>query len=99
MSHFFVTVLQAFLPVALLLGLHWSHRSAPRLRPIVWTTLLALLVGTLVGIRLPSSQTVQLIFTLIQLAALALFLLSQFAQSSKLGYLWQELLIIGAAVH
>lgn len=99
MSHFFVTVLQAFLPIALLLGLHWSHRSAPRLRPLVWTTLLALLVGTLVGIRLPSSQTVQLIFTLIQLVALALFLLSQLTQSSKLGYLWQGLLIVGAAVH
>ncbi|MFT8210627.1 MAG: Fe-S-containing protein [Symbiopectobacterium sp.] len=99
MSHFFVTVLQTFLPVALLLGLHWSHRFAPRLRPLVWTTLLALLVGTLVGILLPSSQTVQLTFTLIQLAALALFLLSQLTQGARLGYLWQGLLIIGAAVH
>uniref|UniRef100_T1I902 ABC3 transporter permease protein domain-containing protein n=1 Tax=Rhodnius prolixus TaxID=13249 RepID=T1I902_RHOPR len=31
--------------------------------------------------------------------ALALFLLSQFTQSSKLSYLWQGTLIIGAAVH
>lgn len=99
MSHFFVTVLQTFLPVALLLGLHWSHRSAPRLRPLVWTTLLALLVGTLAGIRLPTSQTVQLLFTLIQLVALVLFLLSQLTQSARLGYLWQGLLILGAAVH
>lgn len=99
MSHFFVTVLQAFLPIALLLGLHWSHRTAPRLRPLVWTTLLALLCGVLVGVRMPSGQSVQLTLILIQLAALALFLLSQAFRAQRLGYLWQALLVFGAAVH
>lgn len=98
MSHFFVTALQAFLPIALLLGLHWSHRSVPHVRPLVWTSLLALVVGTSVGVHLPSGQSVQLTITLLQLVALALFLVSQAFSSLRLGYVWQALLVFGAAV-
>ncbi|RLM23879.1 hypothetical protein BIY29_09765 [Brenneria alni] len=99
MSYFFVTTLQAFLPVALLLGLNWSHRPAPEIRPLVWTTLLALIAGTLVGIRLPNGQQVQLWITSIQAIVLVLFLISQFFSHSRIGYLWQTILVAGAAVH
>ncbi|MEC5344534.1 Fe-S-containing protein [Brenneria populi] len=99
MSYFFVTTLQAFLPIALLLGLNWSHRPAPEIRPLVWITLSALIIGTLVGIRLPGEQSFQLGMTAAQALALALFLVSQFSSSSRVGYLWQAILSAGAAIH
>ncbi|MCG8157664.1 DUF2318 domain-containing protein [Brenneria goodwinii] len=99
MSYFFVTTLQAFLPIALLLGLNWSHRSTPEIRPLAWITLLALIIGTLVGVRLPGGQLFQLWITGIQAVVLALFLVSQFFSHSRIGYFWQAVLVAGAAVH
>ncbi|MEE3649841.1 MULTISPECIES: Fe-S-containing protein [unclassified Brenneria] len=99
MSYFFVTTLQSFLPIALLLGLNWSHRSTPEIRPLVWTTLLALIAGTLVGIRMPNGQQLQLWVTGIQALTLALFLISQFFSHLRIGYLWQAILVAGAAAH
>ncbi|KAA9000478.1 DUF2318 domain-containing protein [Affinibrenneria salicis] len=99
MSYFFVTTLQAFLPIALLCGLNWVRRSEPGIRPLAWITLLALVAGTLFGAHLPKGQQSQLILIVIQLAALLLFLLSQLLSSPRVGYLWQALLTAGAALH
>lgn len=99
MNYFFVTALQAFLPVALLCGLHWSRRPAPTLRALVWLNVLALAAGTLTGLYLPVAQPTQLTLTALQLAGLALFLASQFSLSVRVGYCWQVLLVAGAALH
>ncbi|MCL2894444.1 Fe-S-containing protein [Brenneria tiliae] len=99
MSYFFVTTLQSFLPIALLLGLNWSHRSPPEIRPLAWITLLALIVGTVIGIRLPNGQQLQLWITGIQAIVLLLFLAGQFFSHSRLGYFWQAVLVAGAAIH
>lgn len=99
MNYFFVTALQAFLPAALLCGLNWACRPAPTLRALVWLNLLGLVAGTLAGAYLPTAQPLQLTLTLLQLAALVLFLASQFSVSTAMGYCWQVLLIAGAALH
>ncbi|WP_413737827.1 Fe-S-containing protein [Sodalis sp. RH21] len=99
MNYFFVTALQAFLPVTLLCGLNWARRPAPSVRGLVWVTLLALAAGTLAGVHLSAGQPTQLTLTLLQLAALLLFLVSQFFVSIRMGYGWQGLLIAGAALH
>lgn len=99
MSYFFVSVLQAFLPVALLIGLNWVHRPLPGIRALGWTTLLAWLVGALIGGHLPSGQILRLCLTVAELAALVLFLLCQFSRHQRLGLFWQCLLIAGAALH
>ncbi len=99
MNYFFVTALQAFLPVTLLCALNWVRRPAPSVRGLVWVTLLALAAGTLAGVHLSAGQPTQLTLTLLQLAALLLFLVSQFFVSIRMGYGWQGLLIAGAALH
>ncbi|PVF10942.1 DUF2318 domain-containing protein, partial [Yersinia pestis] len=60
MSYFFISVLQAFLPVALLLGLNWVVRPAPVLNRIVWITILMAIVGIWMGNYYPKSQQWQL---------------------------------------
>ncbi|MEA9389163.1 Fe-S-containing protein [Acerihabitans sp. TG2] len=98
MNYFFVTALQAFLPVVLLCGLLWVRRPAPSVRALIWVNLFALTIGTLAGISLPTAQPVQLTLTLLQLLALLLFLLSQYSASRRMGYCWQALLVAGAAM-
>lgn len=97
MSYFFVTTLQIFLPVALLLGLNWSHRQPPALRPLAWITLTALIAGIAAGVLLPGALRVQLAVAVAQTAGLLLFLLGQFSHRARMGYLWQALLTLGAA--
>jgi uncharacterized membrane protein/YHS domain-containing protein len=97
MSYFFVSVLQAFLPVALLLGLSWAFRPAPALNRVVWITVLMAIVGIWAGTHYPKSQQLQLVLAGGQLLALLLFLLSQFTLRQSLGYAWQALLVLGAA--
>ncbi|WP_413732257.1 Fe-S-containing protein [Sodalis sp. RH20] len=99
MNYFFVTALQAFLPVTLLCGLNWANRPAPSVRALVWVNLLALAAGTLAGVRLPGGQSVQLTLVFLQLAGLVVFLACQFSVSARVGYCWQGLLVAGAALH
>ncbi|MFJ5440589.1 Fe-S-containing protein [Pectobacterium sp. CHL-2024] len=99
MSYFFITTLQSFLPIALLLGLNWSHRSTPTVKALGWTTLLALFAGTFIGVHFPNGQAFLLGFTALQALALILFLVCQCFPNPRIGYLWQALLVAGAAVH
>ncbi|WP_409159343.1 Fe-S-containing protein [Pectobacterium sp. B2J-2] len=99
MSYFLITTLQSFLPIALLLGLNWSHRSTPEIRPLVWITLLAFFIGTFIGVHFPNGQAFLLGFTAFQTLVLILFLVCQCFSHSRFGYLWQALLVAGAAVH
>lgn len=96
MSYFFVTTLQAFLVIALLCGVNWSHRI-PRLRPLVWNSLLALAGGLWLGLQLPANLSLQLALTGTEIAVLALFLLTLNCSSLRLGYFWQGVLVLGAA--
>ncbi|CNK95846.1 Fe-S-containing protein [Yersinia aldovae] len=97
MSYFFVSVLQAFLPVALLLGLNWATRPAPALNRVVWITLVMVVLGIWAGTHYPKSQQLQLALAGIQILSLLLFFLSQFIRRVSLGYFWQALLVFGAA--
>lgn len=96
MSYFFVTTLQAFLLIALLCGVNWSRRT-PALRPLVWNLLLALAFGVWLGLELPDSQPMQFGLTGVEILLLVLFLLTINRASPRLGYLWQGILISGAA--
>lgn len=98
MSYFFVTTLQAFLCIALLCGVNGVRRTAG-LRPLVWISLLALAAGGWLGLQLPTSQTVQLVLTGVEILVLLLFLFTWRLPSTRLGYLSQGVLIVGAARH
>lgn len=97
MSYFFVSVLQAFLPVGLLLGLHWAARPAPKIAWLMWITLLAVVFGTWLGANYPKSQQIQLALALAQIFSLLLFLLCQRWVNLRLEYLWQALLVFACA--
>ncbi|MFS2222301.1 Fe-S-containing protein [Pantoea sp. B65] len=96
MSYFFITTLQAFLCVALLCGVNWSHRQAT-LRPLVWNFALALAGGMWTGLHLTGSQPLQLGLVGAEILLLLLFLLTCSRSAPRLGYFWQAVLIIGAA--
>ncbi|WP_159566318.1 Fe-S-containing protein [Budvicia diplopodorum] len=98
MSYFLVSVLQSFLPVSLLLGLSWSLRQTPAVRPTVLLSLIGFLGGTLVATHLPDSQQWILFFTGLQIALILLFLLSQLVSGSRSGYVWQFTLIFVASL-
>ncbi len=98
MSYFFVTTLQAFLCIALLCGVNGVRRTTG-LRPLVWISLLALAAGGWLGLQLPTSQTVQLVLTGVEILVLLLFLFTWRLPSTRLGYLSQGVLIVGAARH
>lgn len=98
MSYFFVTTLQAFLCIALLCGVNGVRRTTG-LRPLVWISLLALAAGGWLGLQLTTSQTVQLVLTGVEILVLLLFLFTWRLPSTRLGYLSQGVLIVGAARH
>ncbi len=98
MSYFFVTTLQAFLGVALLSGINWS-RAHPTLRPLVVISLIALSLGSFAGYVGLKSQSLALAVTASEIVALLLFLLCQRLALPWLSYLWQGILLFGAARH
>ena len=96
---FFVTTLDRFfLHCAALRGSLESHRS-PSLRPLVWTLLTGLIVGVLVGLTLRGSQPVQLLLVGTEVMITLLFVLSFWWVSKRIRYLWQGILVFGAARH
>ncbi|MEG2041569.1 MAG: Fe-S-containing protein, partial [Hafnia sp.] len=99
MSYFFVTTLQVFFCVALLSGVLWSRNDPPSLRPLVWTLLTGLIVGVLVGLTLRGSQPVQLLLVGTEVMITLLFVLSFWWVSNRIRYLWQGILVFGAARH
>ncbi|MBK6260193.1 Fe-S-containing protein [Citrobacter youngae] len=99
MSYFFVTTLQVFFCIALLSGVLWSRIDPPSLRPLVWTLFTGLILGVLVGLTLRGSQPVQLLLVGTEVMITLLFVLSFWWVSKRILYLWQGILVFGAARH
>lgn len=99
MSYFFVTTLQLFFCIALLSSLLWGRGDTPSLRPLVWILLSALAVGLLAGLFIRGSQTLQLMLVAGEILLSLLFLLSFWWAALRLRYLWQWILVFGAARH
>lgn len=99
MSYFFVTTLQVFFCIALLSGVLWSRNDPPSLRPLTWTLLTGLIAGVLAGLFIHGSQPVQLLLVGAEVMVSLLFVLSFWWASTRIRYLWQGILIFGAARH
>ena len=99
MSYFFVTTLQVFFCIALLSGVLWSRNDPPSLRPLTWTLLTGLIAGVLAGVFIHGSQPVQLLLVGAEVMVSLLFVLSFWWASTRIRYLWQGILIFGAARH
>ncbi len=99
MNYFFITVLQAFLPVVLCCGLNWVRRPVPGLRALVWLNLLALTAGIAAGHHLPAGQLAQLLLVVSEGVVVVVCLLGQFSRSLSAGAMIQAILIAGAAMH
>lgn len=99
MSYFFVTTLQAFFCIALLSGLLWSRDPLPAVRPLVWSSLVGLLAGLFFGLWVQGSQQVQLLLVSAEVLVSLLFLLSFWWVPHRARYLWQAVLVFGAARH
>lgn len=97
MSQFFVLVLQSFLLPALLLGQHWSVRSAPPLLRSVLVTLVAIAAGTTLGALWPVGQVFVLGATLAQIALVIMLVLVQIPRRQPLALTVHVLLIVAAA--
>jgi uncharacterized membrane protein/YHS domain-containing protein len=99
MSYFFVTTLQVFFCIALLSGLLWSRNPLPAVRPLVLTSLAGLVAGLLLGIWFKGSQPTQLLLVGAEILLSLLFLLSFWWVPHRVRYLWQAILVFGAARH
>ena len=99
MSYFFVTTLQVFFCIALLSGVLWSRNDPPSLRPLGWTLLIGLAAGVLAGLTLRGSQPVQLLLVGTEVMVTLLFVLSFWWAGNRVRYLWQGILVFGAARH
>ena len=99
MSYFFVTTLQVFFCIALLSGVLWSRNDPPSLRPLGWTLLIGLVAGVLAGLTLRGSQPVQLLLVGTEVMVTLLFVLSFWWAGNRVRYLWQGILVFGAARH
>lgn len=99
MSYFFVTTLQVFFCIALLSGLLWSRNPLPAVRPLVWTSLTGLIAGLLFGLSFKGSQQIQLLLVSAEVLVTLLFLLSFWWVPHRVRYLWQAVLVFGAARH
>ncbi|HHG8774886.1 TPA: Fe-S-containing protein [Raoultella planticola] len=99
MSYFFVTTLQVFFCIALLSSALWGRGAPPAVRPLVWTLLAALAAGLLAGLFIRGSQTLQLLLVSGEILLSLLFILSFWWAGPRLRYLWQGILVFGAARH
>ncbi|HFK4762091.1 TPA: Fe-S-containing protein [Citrobacter farmeri] len=99
MSYFFVTTLQVFFCIALLSGVLWSRNDPPSLRPLGWTLVVGLATGVLAGLTLRGSQPVQLLLVGTEVMVTLLFVLSFWWVGNRVRYLWQGILVFGAARH
>ncbi|RRJ99616.1 hypothetical protein Ga0100230_015950 [Opitutaceae bacterium TAV3] len=78
MLYYFISVLSAFLPAALLIGLTWAPRRDPSTARLGWTLLLSILIGTVAGRLLPAMSTTLLWSSALQIALTLLALAAQF---------------------
>ena len=99
MSYFFVTTLQVFFCITLLSSVLWGRGEPPSLRPLTWTLLTALASGLLAGLFIRGSQTLQLMLVSGEILLSLLFLLSFWWATPRLRYVWQWILVFGAARH
>lgn len=73
MTYFFISLLQATFPMAILLGC-LTHSSTPNSpRKLIWLSLLGFLVGAVVQLNLPQNQMVNLSVALFMSLSLLLF--------------------------
>ena len=98
MSYFFVTTLQVFLHCASF-RCSLGRNDPPSLRPLTWTLLTGLIAGVLAGLFIHGSQPVQLLLVGAEVMVSLLFVLSFWWASTRIRYLWQGILIFGAARH
>lgn len=96
MSYFWASVLQAFLPVTLLLSVHWVKRAPYPLKKIFWWSVAAIVAGVVISFYLPRYQRFILTFAVIQCGLYAVFLLWQFTRWRE--WFWHILLVLLAAI-
>lgn len=100
MTYFFVFLLQALLPISLLLGAHWSNKAnVPSAQRLVLFSLAGLVCGVTLRLNLPAGQVANLIITSALFTLLLAFLLSQFFTARGLALFWQfALMLVGGCL-
>jgi uncharacterized membrane protein len=87
-----------FFCIALLSGCSGARRPLPTVRSLVWTTLQADCRAALRP-AFRGSQQIQLLLVCAEILVSFLFLLSFWWTPHRLRYLWQAVLVLGAARH
>ncbi|MFD0965837.1 Fe-S-containing protein [Seminibacterium arietis] len=90
MNYYFVFLLQAMLPLAILCGCHFHHsQKKMNLKLLLWISFLGLCLGVLLAFHYPKGQQAILILNTAFLTSLILFYLTQFFTSTKSGHFFQ----------
>lgn len=98
MNYYFVFLLQAILPLAVLLGCNWANYADIKLKKLVWLSLSGFALGIVICLNYPAGQQANLALNLVLLAAFVLFYVSQFFRSAPLAYGWQFIFCLIAGI-
>jgi uncharacterized membrane protein/YHS domain-containing protein len=98
MSYFFVSIFEAFLPVALLVGLNWVQRPAPTLRQLALMLIGSFIAGVALARWFDSSGAVVLWWSsLLQFHLVLVFLFAQGGTARRPGLVLSGALTVSAA--
>ncbi len=98
MNYYFVFLLQAILPLAILLGCNWANYVGIKLKNVLWLSLSGIALGIVICLHYPAGQQANLALNLVLLVAFLLFYFSQFFHSAPLAYSWQFIFSLIAGV-
>lgn len=95
MTYFFIFLLQALLPISLLLGASWAiKQNTASPKALIWLSLFGLVAGVALRLNLPNGQIPNLILTLCFLVIFLLFAFSQWFNSAKFASFCQFALML-----
>ncbi|MCW9697853.1 Fe-S-containing protein [Avibacterium sp. 20-129] len=98
MNYYIVFLLQAILPISLLLGINWLNYQNIKLKSIIGLSLLGLICGVMGYLQLPTNQQIKLGLNLFLMALFVLFYLVHFFHSIKFAYFCQFMLCLAAGM-
>ena len=94
MNYFFVFLIQTLLPFSLLLACSWVAYPHANFKKLVWLAILGFIIGSVITLNLPNTQSVKLTLAIFSLCILLLAYFSQFIHWQRLTSFWHIMLAV-----
>ncbi|WP_109078512.1 Fe-S-containing protein [Aggregatibacter kilianii] len=94
MNYFFVFLIQTLLPISVLLACSWVRYPQADFKKLIWLSLFGFIVGSLITLNLPATQSAKLTVAIVGLCILLFAYFSQFLHWQKLNGFWHIMLSV-----